>query len=147
MKSKDLRITKDIYQGEIPDMFLNSSGGGASVDELKQIFVPREDMPMYLDGYAKNYPIVASEGELYPNKFNVCGSTDTLTLNQSEEVSDVMNDYQGSLTSTGSLTINAGGATVKSNIDLTSLESDATYVFSIIGNSEFGYFCAINKFE
>ena len=74
------------------------------------------------------------------------GTVGELTLDDSEEIEGSMNDYQGTFTSTGSLTINCN-ASVKSNIDLSSLESDATYVFSIIGNKSFGYFCAINKFE
>lgn len=93
-----------------------------------------------------SYSIVQSQGTVQPGVFNVLGESGEITLDDSDEIKDQMNDYQGTLTSTGSLTINAN-ATVKSNIDLTSLESDATYVFSIIGNKSFGYFCAINKFS
>lgn len=90
----------------------------------------------------------SSQGTISPNVFNNCGvsAIGTITLDSTNEVAGVINDYQGVLVSNGSLTINTNNVPLKSNVDLTSLDANETYLFSIIGNSVLGYFCAINKF-
>ena len=90
----------------------------------------------------------SSQGTILPNVFNNCGvsAISTITLDPTNEVADVINDYQGVLVSNGSLTIDTNNVSLKSNVDLTSLDANETYLFSIIGNSVLGYFCAINKF-
>lgn len=89
----------------------------------------------------------SDDSTIKPQTFTLLQKTGAITLDKSKEIDGVMNDYQGTLTSTGSLTIDTGESFLLSNIDLTSLEEDAVYVFSIIGSKSFGYFCAINKFE
>ena len=141
-KVNKYKIYKD-YSKILSNNHLNYAGGGIkpSLNDLQPFDI------FLLERLARtSYSIVQSQGTVQPGVFNVLGESGEITLDDSDEIKDQMNDYQGTLTSTGSLTINAN-ATVKSNIDLTSLESDATYVFSIIGNKNFGYFCAINKFE
>lgn len=131
------------YSKILSNNHLNYAGGGIkpSLKDLQPFDI------FLLERLARtSYSIVQSQGTVQPGVFNVLGEPGEITLDDSDEIKDQMNDYQGTLTSTGSLTINAN-ATVKSNIDLTSLESGETYVFSIIGNKDLGYFCAINKFS
>ena len=102
-----------------------------------------------IDSSSNNqYPIILSDESIVkPQSFTVLQKVSTITLDNSSEIDGVIYDYQGTLTSTGSLSIDTGDATLLSNIDLTSLEEDSVYVFSIVGNKSFRYFCAINKFE
>lgn len=123
MNVRDLRIVKDLF-GHIPSIFLY------------------EPTSQQLE-----YPVVESTGTLLPSTFSNCGESSSLQLDTSKEKSGVMNDYQGSIVSTGSVTIDAGSAEIRSNMNLSNLELGETYVFSIVGNKESGYFCAINKFS